>query len=202
MQVLAFRGLVLYWRFVLQCVIYRNMKYLIPFSKHPHRNLPAASSNKRTEANFVLAFGRIYCQEFTDERSNTNQDRSLEMARELYIPSLGIADIVSVFVNTRKTTLHAFEMKIKDWRKALAQAYRYRYYADAVFVVLPPNEAVKAKQSLPTFRAINVGLWAFDKEECTIEKIYTPKKDKPLSSSANNKALALLAQQLKSLHVS
>ncbi|HHT9147193.1 MAG TPA: hypothetical protein ACFYD4_16190, partial [Candidatus Wunengus sp. YC61] len=60
----------------------------------------------------------------------------------------------------------------------------------------------KAKQSLPTFSAIKVGLWAFDKKEGIIEKIYTPKEDKPLSNSANNKALTLLAQQLKSLPVS
>ena len=176
------------------------MKYLIPFNKHPRRNLPLDTSKRRTEADFVLAFGRTYYQENLNKRAD--QDRSFKIARELYIHGFGIADIVSIFVSPLKTTLYAFEMKIKDWRKALAQAYRYKYYADSVFVVLPPDEAVKAKQSLPIFRAIKVGLWTFDKKEGIIEKIYTPKKDKPLSNSANNKALTLLAQQLKSLPVS
>lgn len=161
--------------------------------------MSSGTSKKRTEADFVLVFGRTY-QENLNKRAGN--DRSFEIARELYIHGFGIADIVLVFVSPRKTTLYAFEMKIKDWRKALAQAYRYKYYADSVFVVLPLDEVAKAKQSLPTFRAIKVGLRAFDKKEGIIEKIYTPKKDKPLSNSANNTALALLAQRLKSLPVS
>lgn len=161
--------------------------------------MPSDISKKRTEANFVLAFGRTYYQENVDKRAG--HDRSFEMARELYVPGLGIADMVSVFYSPRKPTLHAFEMKIKDWRKALAQAYRYKYYADSAYVVLPPDEAVKAVLSLPVFRAINVGLWAFDKEKGIIKRIYNPKKDKPISISAYNKALTLLSQQIKSLPV-
>lgn len=158
------------------------------------------SSKRRTEADFVLAFGRTYYQEHVDKQA----DRGLpfEMVREMYVHGLGIADIVSVFTGSRKVVLHAFEMKIKDWRKALSQAYRYKYYADSAYVVLPPDEAAKAKQSLMVFRAINVGLWAFDKEKNSIKKIYNPKKDNPISSTAYNKALTLLAQQLKSLPVS
>src|SRR3989304_10533981 len=166
------------------------MKYLIPFNKHPRRNLPLDTSKRRTEADFVLAFGRTYYQENLNKR--TDPDRSFKIARELYIHGFGIADIVSVFVSPLKTTLYAFEMKIKDWRKALAQAYRYKYYADSVFVVLPPDEAVKAKQSLPIFHAINVGLWAFDAENKVIERIYNPHKDKPISATAYSKALTIL----------
>lgn len=177
------------------------MKYLIPFNKHPHRNLQRNLSKKRTEANFVLAFGRTYYhEEITGNRAYNCQ--TFGLARELYVPGLGIADVVSLFVTPNKKILYAFEMKIKDWRKALAQAFRYKYYADSVFVVLPPSEAVKAKQSLHVFSAINVGLWAFDKENGVIDRIYTPKKDKPKSTGAYNKALGLLAQQLKSPHVS
>ena len=156
----------------------------------------------------MLAFGRAYYQEhvYPPERRRAGKEadrgRSLEMVREMYINGLGIADIVSVFTGSRKVVLHAFEMKIKDWRKALAQAYRYKYYADSSYVVLPPDAAAKAKQSLTVFRAINVGLWAFDKEKNIIKKIYNPKKDNPISNTAYNKALALLAQQTKSLPVS
>lgn len=176
------------------------MKYLIPFNKHPRRNLPKHISNKRTESDFVLAFGRVYHQELSAQMAV--QQHSFEIARELQIPGLGIADVVSVFTKSHNTILHAFEMKIKDWRKALAQAYRYKYYADAAIVVMPPREAIKAKQSLSVFRAINVGLWAFDAEKKTIEKIFDPEKDNPISATAYNKALTILAQQLKSLPVS
>jgi hypothetical protein len=176
------------------------MKYLIPFNKHPRRNLPKHSSNKRTESNFVLAFGRSYYQELSNH--SAKQYQSFEIARELYIPSLGIADIVSVFTTSRNKTLHAFEMKIRDWQKALAQAYRYKYYANSVFVVIPPCEAMKAKQSLPVFQSTNIGLWAFDAGSGIIKKIYNPKRDKPLSDTAHTKALTLLGHQVTSPLVS
>src|SRR3990172_7825681 len=99
------------------------MKYLIPFNKHPRRNLPKHSSNKRTESYFVLAGERTDHQEMLNKISKHCQPFEFKIARELHIPGLGIADIISVFTKSRKTTLHAFEMKIKDWRKALAQAY-------------------------------------------------------------------------------
>jgi len=157
------------------------------------------SSKRRTEADFVLAFGRAYYQEHVDKQ--VDRGWSFEMTREMYVHGLGIADIVSVFISPRKVVLHAFEMKIKDWRKALSQAYRYKYYADAAYVVLPPYEAAKAKQSLTVFRTINVGLWAFDKEKNCIKKIYNPQKDNPISNAAYKKALARLSQHFKSLPV-
>ncbi len=171
------------------------MKRLLPINKHPRNNLPVHSSKKRTEANFVLAFGRAYSQDFLKDSENY----SLEIAREFQMNGFGIADLVSVLITPKKLALHAFEMKMSDWRKALAQAYRYKYFSDSAFVVLPPNEALKAKESLSVFRSINVGLLSFDKTESCIEKIFVPKREKPLSINAYNKALSLLAHQFKSL---
>jgi len=176
------------------------MRYLIPFNKLPRRNLPKDTSRRRGEADFVLAFGRTYQQEVTGNLSN--QCHTFDIARELQIPGLGIADIVSLCIGPRKTTLQAFEMKLRDWRKALAQSYRYKYFADSVYVVLPPDEADKAKLDLSIFRAINVGLWAYNSESGVIDKIFNPKKDKPKSAAAHVKALTLLGHQLTALPVS
>lgn len=175
------------------------MKYLIPFHKQSRQNFPVKTSKKRTEADFVLAFGRAYHQEHLDKQADGGL--AFEMGREMYVHGLGIADIVSVFISPRKLVLHAFEMKIKDWRKALSQAYRYKYYADAAYVVLPPDEAAKAEQSLTVFQTINVGLWAFDKEENCIKKIHNPRKDNPISNAAYKKAVACLSRHFKSLPV-
>ncbi|MEK6700262.1 MAG: hypothetical protein AABZ10_14620 [Nitrospirota bacterium] len=176
------------------------MRYLIPFNKHPRRNLPKESSRKRREADFVLAFGRTYQREIMDRLAAPCNE--FDIARELHIPGLGIADIVSICISPRKKTLQAFEMKIRDWRKALAQSYRYKYFADSVYVVLPPDEADKAKLDLSIFRAINVGLWAYNSESGVIDKIFNPKKDKPKSAAAHVKALTLLGHQLTALPVS
>lgn len=176
------------------------MRYLIPFNKHPRRNLPKDSSKKRREADFVLAFGRIYEREIMDEMVASCQ--VFDIAREMHVPGLGIADIVSICISPRKKTLQAFEMKIKDWRKALAQSYRYKYFADSVYVVLPPDEANKAKEAISDFRTFNVGLWAFDSKSGIIDRIYNPKKDKPLSETAYTKALSLLGHHLTALPAS
>lgn len=179
---------------------YLSMRYLIPFNKHPRRNLPKETSRKRREANFVLAFGRTYQREVTDKLAN--QSNEFEMARELHVPGLGIADIVSLLISPRKKTLQAFEMKIRDWRKALAQSYRYKYFADSVYVVLPPDEADKAKLAISDFSVFNVGLWSFDAEGSVINKIFNPQKDKPISISAYTKALMLLGHPLTTLPAS
>ncbi len=145
----------------------------------------------------MLAFGRAYHQEHADKQADGGL--AFEMGREMCVQGLGIADMVSVFISPRKLVLHAFEMKLKDWRKALSQAYRYKYYADAAYVVLPTDEAAKAAQSLTVFQTINVGLWAFDKEENCIKKIHNPRKDSPISNAAYQKAVACLSRHFKSL---
>lgn len=77
------------------------------------------------------------------------------MGRELPITGFGIADFrlrgaqhparqegpdlsTRCASRTQKATVLAFEMKLRDWRKALTQALRYRYFANAALVVLPP----------------------------------------------------------------
>ncbi|MBI5384464.1 MAG: hypothetical protein HZA90_07220 [Verrucomicrobia bacterium] len=136
-------------------------------------------------------------------------------ARELRVEGFGIADFVWISwhsaVNAeegsgfgmhsrksrQKQTLLAFELKLRDWHKALAQAYRYRYFADAAFVVLPPATAQIARKFLATFKLLDVGLWSFDKASGVIRKFYTPRPKRPLSGSARERAMAVLAGRLK-----
>lgn len=169
------------------------MKQILSSKKHPRNNLPGKSAKKRTESNFVLAFGRAYAKDVSEK----HEDYSVEMAREVQVHNFGIADLVSVLITpSQKFSLHAFEMKMNDWRKALAQAYRYRYFADSSCVVLPPDEAIRAKKSISIFRSVNVGLLSFDKKESCIESLYSPRKGKPLSANAYNKAIDLLSEKL------
>ncbi|MGH9429013.1 MAG: hypothetical protein ACRD2L_22240 [Terriglobia bacterium] len=58
--------------------------------------------------------------------------------------------------------LTAFEMKLIDWRKGLAQAYCYSHFADVAIVVLPPDAAKTAEAELQLFRELSGGLWSFD----------------------------------------
>jgi hypothetical protein len=166
---------------------------------------------KRGESNFVLAFGRA----FTASAWVELRQRNSLPARELRVEGFGIADFIWVSWRSnrnadegsglgmhasrlpRKHTLLAFELKMRDWRKALAQAYRYRYFADAAFVVLPPPAAESALAFLPTFKVLEVGLWAFDNTSGVIREIYTPRTKHPKSDTARTRAMASLARRLR-----
>ena len=62
----------------------------------------------------------------------------------------------------RVPKLFAFEMKLKDWKRALTQAYRYSYFADKSFVVMPPNVINSNKLNLELFRTLDIGFIIFD----------------------------------------
>lgn len=180
---------------------------------NPRRNLPPRTARGRQETNFVAAFGEAYIREVLAQRIGTQ--RLHAAGREFSLAGFGIADFVWIAwrktptsqegtglslrstKKPQKAIVLAFEMKLKDWRKALAQAIRYRYFADAALVVLPPQTAVCAQQALSMFRDLQVGLWSFDRQTGRIHKIFTPRRGRPLSDSARQKAIAILTHKLR-----
>jgi hypothetical protein len=194
--------------------IHKPLRIVSVLRKGTRRNLRHVSVAKRGESNFVLAFGRAYLRHF----GKLNRGTSFLPAREFQVSGFGVADFVW-FVWQSKIrkqegsaleyrsrlrmgeSLLAFEMKLRDWRKALGQAYRYRYFADAAYVVLPPQAAEIAKQHLSVFQKLCVGLWSFDKDSDTIRKIYTPRRAKPLSEKARERAVATLERFVKARRV-
>lgn len=175
--------------------------------RHPRRNLPGVAARKRGEADFVCAFAKAYIASVAPHGIGGS---------EFPLPGFGIADFVwlawrhsaardegtAVSVEKIKSELarqklSAFEMKLTDWRKGVAQAYRYSYFADVAIVVLPPGAANLAKAELKLFRGLGVGLWSFDKVAGKIAKVFTPRNSKPRSRSAREKALESLSRSLQ-----
>jgi hypothetical protein len=52
----------------------------------------------------------------------------------------------------------SLEAKLHDWKRALVQAYRYRWFSNYSFVLLPSEKAVSAKSNIELFRRHDVGL--------------------------------------------
>lgn len=52
----------------------------------------------------------------------------------------------------------AIEAKLKDWRRALKQAYRYKWFAEYSFVVLDEHYSKPALKNINIFEKYNVGL--------------------------------------------
>jgi hypothetical protein len=182
--------------------------HLLKFKqRHPRRNLPAALARKRGESNFVSTFSKAYISSVVAGGIG---------GKEFALSGFGIADFVWIawrnainpdegsalsieklkfLLNRHK--LIAFEMKLTDWRKGLAQAYRYSYFADLAVVVLPPKIAAAARADLALFRESNVGLWSFNPATDRIRKLFTPRGSGPRSIKANKKALESLGRSLK-----
>jgi hypothetical protein len=167
----------------------------------PRRNLPATVRYKRGESNFVSAFSAAYIA--LARRGGIG-------GREFAMSNFGIADFVWIewrrddgsgtAMSAEKLksalALHrltAFEMKLSDWRKGLAQAYRYGYFADAAMLIVPPETAKLAKAELDLFRQLRVGLWSFNSRSKKIRKFFTPRENKPRNKKAREKALDLFA---------
>src|SRR3989339_2227251 len=118
----------------------------------PRRNLPAISSRKNIERDFTIGFARAYLSQIESLHHGAIRI-DVDFAREIPMNGFGIADFVVVFwdpfrlnknkpatngrefVEATAPVIRAFELKMSNWRRALAQAHRYKYFADVSIAV-------------------------------------------------------------------
>ncbi len=91
----------------------------------------------------------------------------------------------------------AIEAKLKNWKRALWQASRYKTFASESWVVLDRRHASSAIKNIDTFKRFNIGLATFSTDGFYDEH-YSPKKDAHQSEIAFWKANAILAKNLLS----
>ncbi len=180
---------------------------------NPRKNLPAKISRKNKERDFTLSFARAYIPNLKSIHSKTKKT-IVKYAREIPINGYGIADFVAVYCNKTNdnsqsllskidsSVIRAFELKISDWRRAMMQAHRYRYFANSSIVVLHSDKLKNAFEYIDTFKKINVGLWAFNPNNNKIITCYTPRPQNPLEPKYKPLAIELIAKASKSLHSS
>ena len=120
--------------------------------------------------------------------------------RRFAVPDCGVADCV-VFrleetkAGRRSAYLMAFEAKLKDWRKALMQAFRYRYYANAAIVVLPFASAAPALENRHLFERFGVGLWTFRPDSGVISPRIAVKSRTPLNPRKREQAITRIQRR-------
>ena len=174
---------------------------------NPRKNLPAKISRKNKERDFTLSFARAYIPNIKSIHSKT-QKTAVKYAREIPINGYGIADFVAVYCNKTNdnsqslvskidsSVIRAFELKISDWRRAMMQAHRYRYFANSSIVVLHSDKLKNALEYIDTFKKINVGLWAFNPKNNKIITCYTPRPRKPLEPKYKPLAIELVDKSI------
>ncbi|MDL1975460.1 MAG: hypothetical protein LWX55_11920 [Deltaproteobacteria bacterium] len=180
---------------------------------NPRKNLPTKISRKNKERDFTLSFARAYIPNLKSIHCKTKKI-IVTYAREIPINGYGIADFVAVYRNKTNdnsqslvskidsSVIRAFELKISDWRRAMMQAHRYRYFANSSIVVLHSDKLKNAFEYIDTFKKINVGLWAFNPISNKIITCYTPRPRKPLEPKYKPLAIELVTKASKSLHSS
>ncbi len=76
----------------------------------------------------------------------------------------------------------AIEAKLKNWKRALMQAYRYKWFANQSYVILDSKNIKAAINKINEFKKYNVGL-AEISTDGVIKKHFKPKKEKPYSNN-------------------
>lgn len=74
----------------------------------------------------------------------------------------------------------AIEAKLKDWRRALSQAYRYKWFANKSYVFLPQESIVVPENNLDLFKTYNIGLASVSNKN-DLEVLYSPREETPIS---------------------
>lgn len=162
----------------------------------PRQNLPPHLARKRGESNFVAAFRRTYAE---------NQGAGGIYARRFALSGYGIPDLVwmqpthhiSKTPASHDAVLTAFEMKLRDWKKALSQAHRYRYFSDFSIVVLPEAAIGRARDHVELFKHLGIGLWAFNPKTQALTECFTPRHTKAKNLGARTEAVSRILGKLK-----
>ncbi|MGF1706494.1 hypothetical protein [Enterovibrio baiacu] len=93
------------------------------------------------------------------------------------------------------SSIVGIEAKLKDWKKALWQASRYKTFATEAWVMLDRKHATSAIKNIDKFENFNIGLATFSSEGHYFEH-FSPKKEVPQSEIASWKANTILAQKI------
>lgn len=75
----------------------------------------------------------------------------------------------------------AIEAKLRNWKRALKQAYRYKWFSERAFVCIPEDNIKPAINSLEIFKQYAVGLISMCPEK-GMKVIYNPGPAQPISN--------------------
>lgn len=98
----------------------------------------------------------------------------------------GVPDFVFYTTENEEVSIVAFELKLTDWKRAVKQAFRYKSFSNAAYVVLPSSSATSALNNLDFFQKYDIGLAKFNSDK-VLEIVFKPKGKKPYSEALRQK---------------
>lgn len=100
----------------------------------------------------------------------------------------GVPDFIYYDKRDEKIELIAFELKLKNWKQAIKQAFRYKSFSNLSYVVIPSVSVDVAFKNIELFKKYNIGLAGFNSLR-EFEILFKPTSEIPYSDNLNNKIL-------------
>lgn len=96
-----------------------------------------------------------------------------------------------------KLELWAFELKLKDWKRALFQTLQYKAFANRVVIVVPEDKETIINKNLDVFKNLQVGVMVFNMDNLSYKVMLKPPGVNPSSKRHSIFALGKLASELR-----
>jgi len=104
----------------------------------------------------------------------------------------GIPDFVYYSKINKEVSIISFELKLRNWKQAAKQAFRYKSFSNIAYVVLASKSAQAAINNISLFEKYNIGLAKFDADN-DFEILYKPESGKPYSENLNQKLVETIS---------
>ena len=100
----------------------------------------------------------------------------------------GIPDFVLYSKQQQNVSVISFELKLKNWKTAAKQAFRYKSFSNIAYVVLSDKNANAAFNNIELFIKYNIGLAKFNTDSDFII-LHKPELSIPYSENLNQKLI-------------
>jgi len=108
----------------------------------------------------------------------------------------GVPDFVFYAKQKQEISIISFELKLKNWKKAAKQAFRYKSFSNISYVVLASGSSKAALSNIELFQKYNIGLAKFDNDSF-FEILYKPEIGTPYSEELNQKLVNTISSSRK-----
>lgn len=111
----------------------------------------------------------------------------VDTSKNVILEPNGLFGIPDIMINTNE--IISIEAKLKNWKRALRQAYRYKSFSEESYVFMDDSHINSPLKNIEEFKKYNIGLCGVTKEKINI--YYKPIDNKPFSEELYNKAKQL-----------
>ncbi len=97
--------------------------------------------------------------------------------------------------NTKRLTTTSFEMKLRNWKRALVQAFKYKAFSNYSYVVIDHYYISAPLKHIDRFKQSNIGLVSVDRSG-KVHIHVRPSKDNPYCNATKEKVVELANSRL------